>query len=394
MELRQIDTLLLKATLLAVAGIVIFQTLGYSSLSSMLFMLTFPLTGLLWLRTVRRSLTGMDLLMIFTAALALVNVLLNAGINNANMAFPYIKKLIMFIISLLFLQTAYRLRVGRDMVRFVNAVIDALTLYLITMFFLRTPQMYLFNGRVSGYLTFRFSNPNLTALFLACLYMMELYRLFSPERWCWKLLHIGMAGLLALFIVLTQARNALLITVVFTAMCAWLIFRGRNNLHISKGMAAVVAAFPAIFAVGYLLLVHTPWIQEAFSFLVGVGKTLTSRTKIWTLAMENIQASPLIGSYFEISGGSGSSQMHNTHMDIACSYGVPVLIMVCILLGNYLHQRGRRYQDKEQFVYILGFAGAILLGIGEAALFSGGLGIYILVGTFLMLSNSTKEGKI
>lgn len=392
MELKQIDTLLLKTLFLAVAGIVVFQTLGYSSLSSMLFLATFPLTGLLWLRSVRKSLTGPDLLMVLTAALALVNMLLNAGANNANMVFPYIKKLIMFVMSLLFLQTAYRLRIGQDMVRFLELVVDGLTLFLIAMYFLQGSRMYVQGGRVSKYLTFCFSNPNLTGLFLACLYMLKLHRLFSPERCFRKLLHIVMAGLMIVFILLTQSRNALLIALLFTALCGWLVFRGRKNMRIGKGTAAVIATFPAIFALGYMLLINTPVIQTAFSFLVDEGKTLTSRTRIWSFALENLRTSPLIGAYYEISGGSGTSQMHNTHMDIACSYGIPVLVMVCFLLGQYLHQHGRRYQDKEKFLYIWGFAGAVLLGIGEASLFSGGQGIYIFVGAFLLLANRAETG--
>ena len=79
--------------------------------------------------------------------------------------------------------------------------------------------------------------------------------------------------------------------------------------------------------------------------------------------------------------------MHNTHMDIAASYGIPVLILVCVLLVKYLHQQGRVYEDRKGYIYILGFACMIMLGMGEAAVFSGGLGVYIIVGTCLLLSN-------
>ena len=40
---------------------------------------------------------------------------------------------------------------------------------------------------------------------------------------------------------------------------------------------------------------------------------------------------------------------------------------------------------------MLAFACAIILGIGEAALFSGGLGLYIFVGSLLLLSGYTEE---
>jgi hypothetical protein len=40
---------------------------------------------------------------------------------------------------------------------------------------------------------------------------------------------------------------------------------------------------------------------------------------------------------------------------------------------------------------MLAFCCAILLGIGEAAVFAGGMGIYIFVGTFLLLANMEDE---
>jgi len=77
------------------------------------------------------------------------------------------------------------------------------------------------------------------------------------------------------------------------------------------------------------------------------------------------------------------SQMHNSHLDIAASYGIPVLILVCVLLARWLRQgRGR---------YMIGFACALLLGLGEAAVFSGGLGIYIFAGLFLLLAKGEKD---
>ena len=80
--------------------------------------------------------------------------------------------------------------------------------------------------------------------------------------------------------------------------------------------------------------------------------------------------------------------MHNTHLEIAASYGVIVMILVCILLAVYIYRRGHVCQNKQGMSYILGFCGAILVGLGEAALFSGGLGIYIFVGAYLLMGNA------
>ncbi len=387
MKLMRIDTYLLKLLFLLAAGIVVCQMLGRSSITSLLFYATFPVTVLLWLRTVRKTATGMDLLMLLTIVLALVSILLDAWFNNAGLGFAYVKKVIIFCMTLIFLQTAFRLRINREMVDFINTVVDLLTICLIYMFFAHQSQMHILHGRISGYLTFRVGNPNLTSLYLSCLYMLELYRIFTPERWYWKLTHILMSVCLLMFIFLTRSRSCLIAVLLFTANCAWLVFKGRRKLYIKNSTAWLIAVFPVIFVAVYIFLVYMPWVQDLLEFLVSEGKKLDSRMRIWEPALRYLANSPLIGAYYHISDGTGMSQMHNSHLDVAASYGIPVLAMVCLLLRNYLHQGGRHYGDKQGYIYILGFAAAILLGIGEAALFSGGLSIYIFVGAFLLLAN-------
>lgn len=388
---QKLDTRLFKLLFLVTAGIVVTQSLGQGWLTSYLFLLTFPLTVALWIYSVRRELSSLDLLMVGIVALAMLSVMINAAATTTMPSFGYIKKLIMFAMTLMFLQTCYRVRVDQSVVDVVYRVADILTIYFIFLFFADPAVNYQINGRHSAYLTFRFSNPNMTALFLACLYMLELYRLFTPEKWYWKLLHILMAVALAVFIVLTQSRNVLLILVVFTVICAVLILRRSNRLRLGKWISALIAVFPGVFVLVYVAIVNTPWINKVFAFLVGEGKGLDSRLEIWESGIGYMASFPFLGAYSEISNGTGTFQMHNTHLDIACSYGVPVLVLVCYLLWRYLNQQNRVYTNKESFTYVLGFACAILMGIGEAALFSGGLAIYVFVGGFLLMANHMED---
>lgn len=108
-------------------------------------------------------------------------------------------------------------------------------------------------------------------------------------------------------------------------------------------------------------------------------------------ALNHVAQSPIIGAYSQISGGTGTGHMHNTHLDMVASYGIPVMVLMCVLLQKYLHQDGKIYTNKNDFIYILGFACSIMLGIGEAALFSGGIGIYVFIGAFLMMTNYTEK---
>ncbi|MBQ8396070.1 MAG: hypothetical protein IJX54_03625, partial [Oscillospiraceae bacterium] len=186
MELKLLDRILLKALYLVVAGIVVCEVLDIQ-ITSTLFLFTFPLTVALWIRTVRQKVTGLDFAALTAIALAFISVLINASITNTDIDFDYLKKVIMFSMSMLILQTCYKIKVKKDMVVFINRLVDCLTILLIVAFFIWNSQMHMIDNRVSAYLTFRFSNPNLTGLFLVCLYMLELYRLFSREKWGWKL---------------------------------------------------------------------------------------------------------------------------------------------------------------------------------------------------------------
>ena len=393
MRLRRIDALELKMLYLVEAGVIVTQVLGFESLTSLLFLMTFPLTVLLWLSTIHKSLTENDVIMLITAVLATAGVLLNAFVTNATLSFSSIKKLIMFIMTLLFLQTAYRIRIRKEEESFINRVADFLILFLVGMYILRPAQMHTIQGIPTRYLTFRFSNPNLTAMFLTCLYILKTQRLFVRTTWYRKLYHIATSVLLAWFILETQARNCLLVAVMYTAAIFWLMFRGWGGMRIGRLWAALVAWLPALFVAAYVSLIYQPWVQKLLSFLVSEGKGLDSRMIMWEPALQALKRYPLTGAYFVISNGTGSAQMHNSHLDIATSYGIITLVLVCLLLMRYLHQKGRRYREKRQFAHILAFACAIMMGLGEAAVFSGGMGIYILAGAFLVMSNDRVADK-
>lgn len=101
---------------------------------------------------------------------------------------------------------------------------------------------------------------------------------------------------------------------------------------------------------------------------------------IWTFALSLIEDSPLIGAYYEAGYGTGMFQMHNTHLDTAVSYGVPTLVLVCLFLYLLLRQA----QEGDRPVSALAFMSVLLLGVGEAALLSGGLVFYLYAGLFLL----------
>ncbi len=389
MRVTRTDALLLRGLYLLAAGIVCFQVLGMEALVSALFTGTFFLTGFLWLSAARRAVDENDLLAYGIIVLAFANVCLNAWLTGAEITGGYFKKLVMFAVTVLYLTTAGKLRADAALRAFLARLNDAVAVFLTGALILARREMYMLNGQLSGYLTFRFSNPNFTGMLLVCVAMLEAARLFAPGRRAEKGLRLLLCACLAFFVYETRSRSALLVLCGFALACLWLRLTRRSRFRIRGWAAAAAAGFPLVFALLYLPLIRGAWVRRVLSFLAGEGKRLTSRAAIWSFALRRYLSSPILGAYSQIRSGTGHVQMHNTHVDLLASYGPAVLVGVCVLLYRLLRQADAA--RKSDFVFLLGFLCCLALGAGEAALFSGGLGIYLFAGGFLLLADAPPE---
>lgn len=394
---KSVDLWLLCILFLCVTAIIVTPMFGLGTVTSLLFAATFPLTGLLWLVQLKEKRNRLDVMILIIIVLAGGAVMVDLKLHQGTFTVSYFKKYIMFSTSLLFLQGADRIRTDRRLAHFVQIPVDILTLLMLIMYLLRNEEMYMIAGVVSRYLTFGFSNPNLLGMFLVCMYMLTVCMLLQQGNRKQKMFRLVILGLQLWFILKTQSRNGLMVAAFFTAVTAVVFFREKLQdklkltlpLRFGKWIAAVVVLVPVVFAVVYMLVIDSGLISRLFGFMVSEGKQLDSRVKMWAPAFETIRNSPLLGSYFAISDGTGAGQMHNTHVDMAASYGVPVMGLVCWLLGVYILQRGKEYPDKAGFLYMMAFCCVVLMGTFEAVLFSGGLGYYVFAGVFLPLSGSS-----
>lgn len=379
------DRLLIRLQCLTLAGIIVMQALGKEAVASRLFTLTFVFTFALWLVRLAGGLSKQSLLAIMLLIASGISVSANALLSGTVVSFSYMKKLIMFWSTLVCFAAVCEYRPTEKDIRFVFQWNAFLACFLTAMYFAGKPQMYLLGGRVSAYLTFRFTNPNLAGVFLAAICMIEAIHAAAAEKYRTKLSHFLLAGMMAFFAFQTQSRNAQLLLLFF-----FLFFTGKRS-QMNGRMAAWIVMLPFLFALGYLLLVYTPAAQMLFSFLIGEGKDLDSRVKIWQFALNAFSASPFFGAYSEISGGTGTSQMHNSHLDILASYGAPVFGLFCVFLVSVLRDNGARKTGCLSSLCRIGFSALLLSGIGEAMLFSGGMGIYLFAGVLRMLANSDLE---
>lgn len=391
MQLTFYEKILIKALYLIGAAIIVLQLVGLNDLVSNFFTMTFVFTGLLWAFTVTRGLTADDLFAWGIIFVAFVHVFINAWATDTSLSFSYLRKVVMFATSVLFLTTVSKLRVDRGTTRFLFWSNTGLALVLIAFFLFRRRAMYELNGIPTRYLTFRFINPNLAALFLTCIAFLLIAQVQQARvRWH-RWLSFVLAVVMVVFIVLTESRSALVAALGYFLLIGWMILRKKSFRPLSKWLLALIAVFPLLFAFWYMAVINMDWLHSVFGFMVREGKALTNRKEIWQRALNAFMQSPIVGAYSQMSNRTGTSQMHNTHLDIMTSYGVSVLAAVCVWLYRLMKKKNFGSLGAPQTIYMVGFIGTLLLGNGEAALFSGGLGIYLFIGSFLLLSNPLEE---
>lgn len=398
MRMKKIDVLLFQALFVLVAGIVVSRVAGLNSISSMLFLATFPVTALLWLSSLSEGLDKTDWIMFSAVGLAVFSVVINLVANlmagNPGVGGSYFKKGIMFTLSLMFLQTCNKMRAPGILRELLHRLNSSLVVFFTIAHLLLRDQMHMLNNIPTKYAPFNFSNPNLTAIFFTCIFMLEVIRLLCVREQWKQILHAVLSALMAYFIYDTRSRNGLLVMVLFmcTVVCVVLRKKIREKIHITVPRrvilpaAAGIALIPTAFAVLYMTFIGSQWVYKVFAFLEDKGKKLNSRVKEWKPAFDAIREQPLFGDYYGISDGTGAGHMHNTHIDMAASYGLPVMFLVCALLTIYIWQRGKRYKKQAELLYMIGFCCVLMLGIFESVMFSGGMASYVYMGAFLLLS--------
>lgn len=386
MQKIDVKPLILKALYFFAGAIVCLQTFHLGRYVSFCFYATFFLTLIYWTVCALRKIEMVELLVLLAICIAFINVLANATLSNTAVGIQYVKKVLSFSSTLLFFAFAYKTEPDESTCRWIYRVLDMVSMFLIFSYFYQGQRAYLFNDTVTKYLTLGFTNPNLTGLFLSGIIMLELNRLPSLVRIWQRLLVTCEVVFLLYFLWKTQARNALLAVAIFLALFCVLSLRKVDSIRPSKAFAWLMSFWPLLFATVYLLLIQMPTIMKLFSFMESSGKSVSSRAEIWSRAIDLWIASPILGAYSQGSGGTGNSQFHNTHIDILVSYGPVVLFIVCFVLFSLIYMGGKR-QQKWQFLLTLGFVCELFLGVGEAAIFAGGLAVHLYAGTFLLLRN-------
>lgn len=384
-------SILIKILYTLGAGIIFMQLLGNNTLVSLLFYLTFVVVFALWILFEIKNLDKNGLFGMLAIILPVIAVLFNAMVQNADLSFEYFKKLMMFATTIMLFRVSSKLTIKKSDILYIQKLISAIAIAFIVVFFVDPVEIYRFREYITPFLTFKFQNPNLASMFLMCFLIFEFLTLLQSDTWRKKVFHIVLFVFLLFFVIKTQARNSIIAVTIFFILYFIITLVKNVNFKINKTVSAIVVIFPILFVAIYTQIINSEFLSDLFSFLEADNKDLDSRIIVWQEAIGYITEALFFGAYHQISDGTGSFQLHNTHLDILVSYGAPTLIAVCIFLIQLVNNRDAVYANKSSLTYMIGFISTIFLGLGEAALFSGGLGIYMWSALFLLMRNSTME---
>lgn len=369
--------------------ILAFKLIGLDRFTSLSFHLGIAFSFLLWVESTK--LTKIDFLLISMLWLALFNILISLLLNDTNLSASYFEKYIHFASTCVLFAAAAKTSISEKTAKVITKLNTVIAALFVLMFYLDPRTVYMMKERVTDYLTFRISNPNATALFLLCVAIREFLSMIRAKKAASRIIHGVLHGYMVFFIYETQSRTSLLALNLFWIMYLIFTVRKINTMRMSKLVTTIIVILPLAFVVGYFVVLESNWAADLFSFMVYEGKGLDSRVLVWKYAFQYILSSPLIGAYGKLGTLVRHLQMHNTHLDVWVSYGVIVLVMFCVFLYQVIQVVSERCKTKQNFMELVGFFAAIFVGAGEAAMVSGGLGIYIYIAGFLLMTDARIE---
>lgn len=360
-----------------------------STLTSVSFYLSFVCVLILWMIIFISRPSTIDLIALLITAIAFINCLISMG---TDLSFGYFEKFIMFTSSVLFLSICPRIRLIKSdekMLHRINLILFGLVVLVLL---IKQYECFYFTNTGVAYLTLGFTNPNTTALFLTCIVIYAIVSLLSNHLKMVKLIGLVIVCVGVVLVALTKSRTSLLILVLFIFFAFMSLIKKKPWYPKNNFFCVIISVFPFVFAIVYQVIMRYGLNIKGLDFLVSEGKSLSSRQSIWEDAFLLIRDHPIAGNYGYIYK-SDIQQMHNSHLDVATAYGFPVLLLVCMLLYFILSYTVKNTnRDTKSYLSIWGFVSVLLLGIGEAALFSGGLSFYLLVGGLATIANQNSIG--
>lgn len=380
MRRDKLSELLIKTEFWLMVGVVLFTLLARASIVSLLFYCTF---FILFFLLIKQLLTqGINLVHICLAVCMMLS-LIHVCYTSSALSFGYLRKYIMFSCTLLLFVYIYKMNVTGELVEAILKVNIVIALLYPLVYYTRGP-----GELIAKSITLNFSNPNLTGMYLlhSLLYCVLAFRYFKQKLV--RVLLLILSTQLYMLMGLTRARSCIIAFWGFVIMVVVSHLWG-GKITVTKFFSFCMVMLPLVIVFVYLYLCNAGYITknpEVTMFESADGKSMMSRYKIWTNALEYYRASPIFGAYGTLGGESGMSQMHNTHLDVLVSYGTVPFVLFLFVLGKSVNRVLTCISTAYQKIALFAFYAVLISGSFEAALVSGGVGMYILSCGFLIIA--------
>ena len=359
------------------------QFLGINIITSIAFAVSFIVVFSLWCLHMRKA-KVLDILSIFIIALSLLGVVITCTSFSVN----YFYNWLMFASVFLYFSICIKIKLKKSTIKSLFIINFCVGLICLLAYVLRQDSAFYYTNTGVKYLSFGFYNPNALASFLAVSTFIGMLYFSIYKVKFGTLLKFCYILIFSFLLFQTRSRTSLLVVLCFVVASA--LFARRKHYYLPKSniFKIIVAVFPMLFAVIYMLVIDVINKNNFLSFLVSEGKGIDSRQYVWNYAFELFGKSPLFGSYGHLINDAEFSQMHNSHINILVSYGVVVFALVIVFLYIVLKYSIAKSRGTKKALAAWAFIVCLMLGSGESILFSGGLSFYLLVGQFLLICNS------
>lgn len=363
----------------------ISTVIGKYSLVSLLF--SFSFIVLLLLSIIYFYDHGYNPLIIAIFVFSSINVLFNYSINTTEpLSFSYIKKLLLFLSTVLALYLFSELKEKEIPVTLIVAGPVFLNIFIIIDYFLLSHRHLYYYTELE---TFGFDNPNFAGIWLLHLLLYCFYCLFYFKKTFLRIVFLLVIFLDLFLIYITGNRSSLLVIVLF-AINMLLLNNTRWKRRI-KLYSIIIVLLPILSVGIYYLLLSIPRVEEWLSFLVSEGKELDSRVGIWNFGLIRFRGiSIFLGDYYGINEGVSLSHLHNSHLDVLVSYGIIPFILFCVMLYHLLISLSEKVNSLVSTIAFSSFIAILMIGIFEAFLVSGSTGLNYYSAGLILLVNSSK----
>lgn len=367
------------------------QFFGVPTVTSLAYALSFIFVLALWCLCLKEC-RILDILAVFIIAISFISVLL----TSITLSINYFTNWLTFSSVFLYFSLCMKVKVKKQTIKKLFAINFIVSVCCCIAYIVRFDKAFYITFSGVRYLMFNFYNPNCLAIFLFCLALTGiLYGIFYTRKIYW-IAQLCVIAFLALLIMQTLSRTAIFTFAFFVIIFVLFKRKKRYLLPKSNFFCFVIALFPFLISIAYMIFLEKLVDNKVFSFMISEGKDLESRKIVWEYAFELFLRSPIFGSYGQLLQSTTFTQVHNSHLNVLVSYGVVVFALTVLFLFLIMKKISQKSKQTHLELSVWAFVACIILGSGEAILFSGGLSFYLLAGQFLLLShaNSEKGGEL